>query len=184
MLGAASGAEGVRHSVAEVVAPLVVRRERLLHPGADAAQLACELLVLEADLRREAVAQPLRERRRRAGGRYGDGDVAAPVQGGQDEGAQLRDVLDVAEDPACARIREDALALLDVDDHDEPDVVEQLGLVPIDGDDLPAAGFERTNLALRAPDNETAAARHIGPDDVVLCAHMPPESSRAQALRG
>src|SRR2546423_10184267 len=152
MLGAASGAEGLRHGVAEVVAPLVVRRERLLHPGADAAQLACELLVLEADLRGEAVAQPLRERRRRARGGYSDGDVATPVQGGKDERAQLGDVLDVAEDPACARIREDALALLDVDNHDEPDVVEQPGLVPIDGDDLRAGSFERTNLALRAAD--------------------------------
>ena len=80
--------------------------------------------MLEADLRGEPVAQPLRERGRRAAGRHRDGDVAAPVQRRKDERAQLGNVLDVAEDAPCARVREDALALLDVDDHDEPDVVE------------------------------------------------------------
>src|SRR5690348_18256332 len=115
MLGAASGAEGLRDRIAEVVAALVVRGVRLLHPRANTAELACELLVLEAHLRRKAVAQPLREGGRRTRRRDRDGDVAAPVQSGEDEGAELGDVLDVAEDPPGARIGEDTLALLDVD---------------------------------------------------------------------
>ena len=59
-------------ALAEVVAALLVGVQVLLHPRPHAAQLARELLVLEADLRGEAVAQPLRERGRRARGRDGD----------------------------------------------------------------------------------------------------------------
>ena len=67
-----------------------------------------ELLVLEADLRGEAVAQPLRERRRRARRRDGNGDRPAPVERRQDERAQLGHVGDVAEDPPLARVGVDA----------------------------------------------------------------------------
>ena len=56
----------------------------------------------------DLVAKPLRERRRRAAGRDRDGDRILAVQRGQDEGAELGDVDDVAEERAGLGVGEDA----------------------------------------------------------------------------
>jgi len=95
-----------------------------LDPRPDPAKLVGELLVLEVDLRREAVAQPLRECRRRSAGRDRNRDRPAPVQRRQDERALLGDVGDVSENVARCRVREDTLALRGIRDDDEPDIVE------------------------------------------------------------
>src|SRR5581483_5329605 len=142
--------------------------EVLLDPGTDATQLVGELLVLEADLLGEPVAQMLRERGRGAARRDGDGDRPAPVQRREDERAALRDVLDVAEDPPLARVGEDAFAERDVDHDDEPDVVELRRLVLVDDDDLGSGCLERAHLLLRAADDEHATAGQVETGDVVL----------------
>src|SRR4029077_9490885 len=122
-----------------------------------------------------------RDGRRPPAGRDREGDVAAPVERRKNERAQLGNVLDVAEDPACARVREDALPLLDVDDNDEPDAVQELGLVVIDGDDLGACGFQRSNLRIRAPDDKAATSGQVEARNVVLRRHTPTEWIRAPA---
>src|SRR5207249_6864024 len=56
----------------------------------------------------------LRERGRGAAGRDGDRERALPVDGGEDERAELGHVDDVAEHPARLRVREDAAVQLRV----------------------------------------------------------------------
>src|SRR5581483_1592016 len=173
----------------EVVAALVVRLEARLHLRTERAQLLRQIGVLRADDLRDLLAQALRERRRRTPGRDGDGDRPLAVHGGQDEGAELGDVGDVAEQGALLGVAEDALVQSAVVGRRDDDVCASQQAAPValrrHADDRRTARLEPGDLlvggAAVADDDGTATAQ-VEAGHVVVLHQAPRLASRAPAL--
>src|SRR5581483_1559120 len=144
--------------LAEEVAALLVRPVVRLHPRTQLPQPLRELDVLPADLRAEAVAELLRERRRGAAGGDGERDRPGAMDGREDDAAELGHVDDVAEERARLGVRVDAPVQRRVrGGGDDEEAAVEVG-APVRAADPLDAELRELRLRLRRDDGDGGAA--------------------------